>query len=238
MASSSTFLARDVYGRSGPVVCPAFPFLTVSSIFCWMSSSSTLRFWSTVAATPSPSRISPSRICSVPTYSWCSRAASSRAICRTFRTRSVKLYPFIAVPASSGLRAQQATNTRRPRGALFSIAQRPALHRRQMSGLRMDEELVEGVYTEPGDQIQPDAQAHAAQQVHRLLERQRPRVAQQPVRPPHLVVHRSCSRLEEHVPCLLFVFNNLPHNAPEMIEQLPFSLAKCRLIGQLKEIAD
>src|ERR1044071_8074945 len=191
MASSSTFLARDVYGKSGPAAAAAFPFLTVSSIFCWISSRSTLRLVRTAAATPSPSRISPSRMCSVPTYSWCSRAASSRAICMTFRTRSVKLYPFIAVPASGGLRAQQAANTRRPRGTLFGIAQRPALHRRQMSGLRMDEELVEGVYTQPGDQIQPDAQAHAAQQIHRLLERQRPRVAQQPVCPPYLVIHRS-----------------------------------------------
>ena len=42
-------------------------------------------------ATPSPSRMRPSRMCSVPTYSWWSRAASSRAIARTFRTRSVKL---------------------------------------------------------------------------------------------------------------------------------------------------
>src|SRR5256884_6648652 len=32
-----------------------------------------------VAATPSPSRIRPSRMCSVPTYSWCRRASSSRA---------------------------------------------------------------------------------------------------------------------------------------------------------------
>ena len=46
---------------------------------------------STAAATPSPSRMRPSRMCSVPTYSWCRRAASSRAICSTFRTRSVKL---------------------------------------------------------------------------------------------------------------------------------------------------
>ena len=41
--------------------------------------------------TPSPSRMSPRRMCSVPTYSWCRRAASSRAIWRTLRTRSVKL---------------------------------------------------------------------------------------------------------------------------------------------------
>ena len=34
IASSSTFLAREVYGRSGPAAAAAFPFLTVSSIFC------------------------------------------------------------------------------------------------------------------------------------------------------------------------------------------------------------
>ena len=49
----------------------------------------------TVSATLSSSRIRPSRMCSVPTYSWWSRAASSRAQASDFRTRSVKLYPFI-----------------------------------------------------------------------------------------------------------------------------------------------
>ena len=42
----------------------------VSSIFDWMSSRSTLRFSSTAAATPSPSRLRPRRMCSGPTYSW------------------------------------------------------------------------------------------------------------------------------------------------------------------------
>ena len=62
IASSSTLFARGVYGSSGPMVCAAFPFLTISSIFCWISSRSTPRFFSTAAATPSPSRMRPSRI--------------------------------------------------------------------------------------------------------------------------------------------------------------------------------
>ncbi len=44
--SSSTFLAREVYGRSGPVAAAAFPFLTVSSIFCWIVLEVDVRGWS------------------------------------------------------------------------------------------------------------------------------------------------------------------------------------------------
>src|SRR3989441_559463 len=84
------------------------------------------------AATPSPSRIRPSRMCSVPTYSWCSRAASSRAICRTFRTRSVKLYPFISVPGSGGLGSQQLPHVCSAHQLLFCPADRASLTRCKM----------------------------------------------------------------------------------------------------------
>src|SRR5256886_7793995 len=187
MASSSTFLAREVYGRSGPAAAAALPFFTVSSIFCWISSRSTLRLVTTAAATPSPSRISPSRMCSVPTYSWCSRAASSRAICSTLRTRSVKLYPFIATRSPSrGFGVQHAPHIRGAHRRQLRIPGRATLERRQVRGLGEDQQLVERIYTQARNEIQPDPQPYAAQQVHRLFETEAARVAQQAVGSPHL----------------------------------------------------
>src|SRR5262249_39975810 len=49
----------------------------------------TSRFFSTLAATPLPSLIRPSRMCSVPMYSWLKRCASWLASCITLRARSV-----------------------------------------------------------------------------------------------------------------------------------------------------
>jgi len=61
------FLGARLYGRSGPVVWTGFPFLDrLFDFFAGCPSSSTLRFWRTVAATPSPSRMSPSKMCSGP----------------------------------------------------------------------------------------------------------------------------------------------------------------------------
>src|SRR5881396_588256 len=232
IASSSTFFAREVYGRSGPAAAAAFPFFTVSSIFCWISSRSTFRLVSTAAATPSPSRIRPSRMCSVPTYSWCSRAASSRAICRTLRTRSVKLYPFISPPTSSSRRLglQHATHIRRAHRRQLGITALASLECRQVRGLGEYQQLVQCVYTQARDQIQPDAQPHPAQKIHRLFERQLPRVLQEPVCPPGLVGHLVGGRPQQHVPRLLFVLDHLSDDLAKMIEQFVFRLAQRRLV--------
>src|SRR5881296_3295960 len=223
IASSSTFFARDVYGKSGPAAAAAFPFLTVSSIFCWISSRSTFRLVSTAAATPSPSRIRPSRMCSVPTYSWCSRAASSRAICRTLRTRSVKLYPFISPPTSSSRRLglQHATHIRRAHRRQLGITALASLECRQVRGLGEYQQLVQCVYTQARDQIQPDAQPHPAQKIHRLFERQLPRVLQEPVCPPGLVGHLVGGRPQQHVPRLLFVLDHLSDDLAPFPVQTP-----------------
>ena len=47
-------------------------------------------FFNTLAATPLPSWTSPSRMCSVPMYSWLNFIASWRAKLMTFLARSVK----------------------------------------------------------------------------------------------------------------------------------------------------
>src|SRR5713226_5495017 len=244
MASSSTFLAREVYGRSGPAAAAAFPFFTVSSIFCWISSRSTFRLVSTAAATPSPSRIRPNKMCSVPTYSWCRRAASSRAICRTLRTRSVKLYPFISPSpypwASRGLGLEHPTHIRGTRGRQLGIATLASLECGEVRGLGEDQQLVERIYTQARDQIHPHAQAHATQQVHRLLERQLACVLQQPVAPPRLVGHLVGGRAQQHVARLLLVLDHLQHDLPDDLAAFPVESPKGEphLCEPLQHLAD
>src|SRR5438876_304406 len=187
---------------------------------------------STCAAIPFSSRSSPSSRCSVPTYSWCSRAASSRAICRTLRTRSVKLYPFISPPTSSSRRLglQHATHIRRAHRRQLGITALASLECRQVRGLGEYQQLVQCVYTQARDQIQPDAQPHPAQKIHRLFERQLPRVLQEPVCPPGLVGHLVGGRPQQHVPRLLFVLDHLSDDLAKMIEQFVFRLAQRRLV--------
>ena len=61
-----------------------------SSTFSRTTSKVTPRASRALAATPSPSRISPSRMCSVPMKAWLRSRASSWASTRTRRARSVK----------------------------------------------------------------------------------------------------------------------------------------------------
>src|SRR5215211_1669556 len=88
MAYSMTFLARGVWG-SLPMVTMSGPLLTSFSTSRRTLRRSTSRFFSTFAPTPEPSFTSPSRMCSVPMYSWLKRWASWLANCITLRARSV-----------------------------------------------------------------------------------------------------------------------------------------------------
>src|SRR5436305_572057 len=97
-----TFLARGV--------CGSLPMVTISGPLCTSFSTSrrilrrsTSRFLRTLAATPEPSLTRPSKMCSVPMYSWLNRCASWFASCITLRARSVnRSYmfggPFYVVP--------------------------------------------------------------------------------------------------------------------------------------------
>ena len=89
IAYSMTFLARGVCG-SLPIVTVSGPLLTSFSTSSRTLRRSTSRFFSTLAPTPEPSFTSPSRMCSVPMYSWLKRCASWFASAMTFRARSVK----------------------------------------------------------------------------------------------------------------------------------------------------
>ena len=77
--------------KTGPsMVTMEGPVLTIFSTSCRIFSRSTFMFLSTLAATPLPSWTSPSRMCSVPMYSWLNFIASWRAKLMTFLARSVK----------------------------------------------------------------------------------------------------------------------------------------------------
>src|SRR5260370_28938291 len=83
-----TFLARGVWG-SLPMVTMSGPACTIFSTSRRILRRSMSRFFKTLAATPVPSLTKPSRICSVPMYSWLKRCASWLASCITLRARSV-----------------------------------------------------------------------------------------------------------------------------------------------------
>ena len=85
-----TFLARGVCGSRPMTTCsPPGPCWTIFSTSSRILRRSMSRFFSTLAATPEPSFTSPSRMCSVPMYSWLNRWASWLASCITLRARSV-----------------------------------------------------------------------------------------------------------------------------------------------------
>src|SRR5262245_5309830 len=88
MDSSSTRLACGVNGTSPNVSVFGKPASARSTSALTVSSRRPSRC-STAVAIPSPSRIRPSRTCSVPTKSWRNRPASSRARMMTRRARSV-----------------------------------------------------------------------------------------------------------------------------------------------------
>src|SRR5947209_9399345 len=89
MEYSMTFLARGVWG-SLPMVTMSGPACTIFSTSMRILRRSISRFLRTLAATPVPSLTRPSRMCSVPMYSWLKRWASWLASCITLRARSVK----------------------------------------------------------------------------------------------------------------------------------------------------
>ena len=113
MAYSMTFLARGVWGSRPMTTCsPPGPCWTIFSTSVRILRRSMSRFLSTLAATPEPSLTSPSRMCSVPMYSWLKRWASWLASCITFRARSVKR-SYMACSDRRGVDANMGTPTNR-----------------------------------------------------------------------------------------------------------------------------
>ncbi len=82
-------------------------------------------FLRTLAATPLPSLISPSRTCSVPIYSRLKRCASWLASCMTLQARSVNR-SYMALPAIGlarrGIRAQRPIVAGQPGQHMLRVA--------------------------------------------------------------------------------------------------------------------
>src|SRR5437868_901386 len=120
MEYSMTFLARGVWG-SLPMVTMSGPDWTIFSTSSRILRRSMSRFFRTLAATPEPSLTNPSRMCSVPMYSWLKRWASWLASCMTLRARSVKRSYIKAVsvgplPDEEGGEGHRCTRGGRPTG--------------------------------------------------------------------------------------------------------------------------
>src|SRR5688500_11008431 len=107
-----------------------------------------------------------------------------------------------------------------------------------MCRLAKNQELVEGIYTETCYQVQTDRQSNAAEEVHRFLERETPRVPQGPVRPPELVFDNIASIPQEHTPGFFLALDHMPDDADEMVEQLFLRSSERGLVRHLEEVAD
>src|SRR3954466_1826178 len=99
-----------------------------------------------------------------------------------------------------------------------------------MRGLREDQELVEGIYTEAADQFQPDGQTHAAQIVHRLVEREASSIPQRAVRAPQLVFDNITRITKEDTPRFLLPLDHMAHHADQLIEEILLRPAQRGLI--------
>src|SRR5215218_2838785 len=105
-----------------------------------------------------------------------------------------------------------------------------------MRGLREDQELVEGIYTEAADQFQSDGQTHAAQIVHRLVEREASSIPQCAVRAPQLVFDNITRIAKQHTTRFLLALDHVAHHADQLIEQILLRPAERRLVRDLEEV--
>src|SRR5690349_21058370 len=94
------------------------------------------------------------------------------------------------------LRRERFSHIPRACEVRFALRQRSPLQVGEVRRLTFDQELVEGVYTESADQFQADGEPHAREEVHRLVERPAPGVAERSVRSPELVLDNK-SRLAQ-----------------------------------------
>src|SRR5678810_309847 len=85
-----------------------------------------------------------------------------------------------------------------------------------MRGLREDQELVEGIYTEAADQFQSDGQTHAAQIVHRLVEREASSIPQGAVRAPQLVFDNIARIAQQHTTRFFLSLDHVTNDANQL----------------------
>src|SRR5439155_8118688 len=93
-------------------------------------------------------------------------------------------------------------------------------------------------YTEGGDQFQPYRQSHAAQIIHRLVEREAASVAKSSVCAPELVLDNITGITKQDAPRLRFSLDDVTDNSQQLVEQLLLRSAKRGLVRDLEEVAD
>src|ERR1035437_7998075 len=77
----------------------------------------------------------------------------------------------------------------RTRQVCLALRQRPSRFEREVRRLTEYQELVECVYTEARQQLQPDGQPNAAQKIHRFVGREAASVPQRSIGAPKLVLN-------------------------------------------------
>ena len=100
----------------------------------------------------------------------------------------------------------------------------------QMSPLRKDHDLVQGIYSEIGEKFQPRPQSHAAQEVDHLLEGEGAGVPQKAVGAPDLVFCFRRSLPQQNLPCLLLILDDLPDDSVEVVHQIILGLPERGLV--------
>src|SRR5579864_4638193 len=77
----------------------------------------------------------------------------------------------------------------RTRQVRLALRQRPSRFKRKVRRLTEYQELVEGIYTEARQQLQPHGQPHSTQQIHRFVGGKAAGVPQRSIRTPKLVLN-------------------------------------------------
>ena len=141
------------------------------------------------------------------------------------------------LPSSGRSQLVHAPHQGRPVDREIGVVEGKTLGGREVRGLGVDQQLVERIDGDAGDQPDAHTQPHAAEEIHGFIERQGPGIAEKTIGAPHLVFDDRRRIAQEHLASLLLVVHHLPDHLPEVIEQLRFGLAESRLVGQLEEVA-
>src|SRR5437868_9569115 len=120
----------------------------------------------------------------------------------------------------------------------LALSERASFGVGEVRGLRENQELVEGIYTQAGDQFQPYGQPYATQVVHRLIEREAAGIAQSSVRAPEFVFDNIPRITKQDSSRLFLSLNHVPDDSQQLIEQFLFRASQRRLVGDLEVIPD
>src|SRR6184192_2127505 len=120
----------------------------------------------------------------------------------------------------------------------LALSERASFGVGEVRGLRENQELVEGIYTQAGDQFQPYSQPYATQIVHRLIEREAAGIAQSSVGAPEFVFDNIPGITKQDSSRFFLSLDHVPDNSQQLIEQFFFRTSEGRLVRDLEIIPD